>query len=201
MFSVNRTGPRRLSRRIVLLAALVALSLGQSEGAVSAAPAAKASLVKPGYPVPPEDKKRLFFLQRSSNSNTVVYDANIDRNGRLDADEPVRVYWLRYNTDGKERDLSFLERHFAFGVETRPARDGGGGHMVSIVAKPELEFRVVIDKFGQAHAIGTYQGRPARLKSIYVTLDGGGFMPDVLFVDLYGEDVQSGKPIHGRIRP
>ena len=55
---------------------------------------------RPDYPVPPTSDKHLFYLQRSTNANTVVYDANFSGSGRLDHFRPVTVYWLRYHTTG-----------------------------------------------------------------------------------------------------
>src|SRR5262245_17024165 len=51
--------------------------------------------VRPEFPVPKEPNM-LFYIQRSVNSNTVVYAAQIDPTGKLDADHPVVAYWRWY---------------------------------------------------------------------------------------------------------
>ena len=47
-------------------------------------------------PVPPESPNRLFFIQRSTNINVAVYDANLI-GGKLNAKDPVRTYWYKFN--------------------------------------------------------------------------------------------------------
>ena len=48
------------------------------------------------FPTPAGNPKQLFYLQRTSNTNTIVYELNY-KNGLLDEDEPVHVFWIRYN--------------------------------------------------------------------------------------------------------
>lgn len=60
-------------------------------------------------PKPPVSPNLLFYLQRSKDSNTVVYEANVAANHTLDADKPVDVYWIRYAEDGQRKKLSALQ--------------------------------------------------------------------------------------------
>ena len=78
------------------------------------------SLKRPvNYPKPPVTAERLFYVQRSQNTNTIVYDVNIDKNGKPNADEPVKVYWIRYADKGQQADLSYIQRKFAYGVNSK----------------------------------------------------------------------------------
>jgi hypothetical protein len=43
------------------------------------------------FPVPKYNPKQLFYLQRTSNTNTIVYELNEDAKGQLEKDEPVHV--------------------------------------------------------------------------------------------------------------
>lgn len=62
---------------------------------------------------------QLFYLQRDPNANTVVYQLNVNDAGKIDEDEPVRMFWLRYAEHGERQDLSFIQRRFAYGLTTQ----------------------------------------------------------------------------------
>jgi len=49
--------------------------------------------------------------------------------------------------------------------------------------------------------IGEVAGRRARLVSAYLELDGKGYMPRILAIDLYGIDAASGAWLHERFTP
>jgi Domain of unknown function (DUF4833) len=72
------------------------------------------------FPVPPHSKRSLFYIHRSTNPNTVVYEVNLNANNTIDAKEPVTVYWIRYGEKGQQRGLNYLERTFAYGVKSEP---------------------------------------------------------------------------------
>ncbi len=185
---------RRLPPALALLVVLWAPTSGVAGEAQARVPA------RPDYPVPPPDAKRLFFLQRSSNSNTVVYDANLTRDGKLDPERPVEVYWLRYNTTGEKRALNFIERHLAYGVNSRPADDDEEAFLVSLVAFKERRLRVVLDGEGGVRATTTIAGRPAELRRLFIEVVDGLF-PTVVHVDIFGEDVATGEVLYERFIP
>ncbi len=155
----------------------------------------------PDYPLPPASERRLFFIQRSMNANTVVYDARLGTDGRLDPKRPVEVYWLRYNTSGKRRKLNWLERNFAYGVDTDPDPARPGQFLVRVAALEGRRFRLSLDDEGRARAEMTLAGRPALLRLVYVTLDGESAFAEVRHVDFHGEDLETGAPVRERIAP
>lgn len=184
---------RRLATACLLAAALMPF-------AGPAMPSSKQlALILPDYPIPPKSDTMLFYLQRSNNSNTVVYEANLRRSGELNQDNPVKVYWIRYNTNGKRRALKTTERLFAFGVESERIRRNE--FRVHLVSYEERKARVFIDKDGRPRATMKVAGRQAILRWAYVTVDTGGVTPSVEKVDLFGEDLATGKMLHERITP
>src|SRR5882757_1707547 len=76
-------------------------------------------MAQEGFPVPAGNANQLFYLQRTPNTNTVVYELNYDKNGELDTDNPVHVFWIRYGEKGQRAELSFIQRHFAYGIKTK----------------------------------------------------------------------------------
>jgi hypothetical protein len=64
------------------------------------------------YPTPPASINRLFYVQRTPNSNTIVYDLNIANDGKPDVQDPVKVYWIKYAENGQKEELNFIQRKF-----------------------------------------------------------------------------------------
>ena len=61
------------------------------------------------FPVPDGNAKQLFFLQRTPNTNTIVCELNY-KDGIVDKEEPIHVFWIRYQEKGQMEDLSFIQR-------------------------------------------------------------------------------------------
>lgn len=193
-----RCFPFELALRALAATCVIAMAL--LPAAVSAnSPSNQVALILPDYPVPPRSDTLLFYLQRSNNSNTVVYEANLRKNGELDHDKPVKVYWIRYNTNGERRALKTSERLFAFGVVSEKIRQNE--FFVHLVSYEERKARVFIDKDGKPRATMEISGRPALLRWAYVTVDTDGVTPSVLRVDLFGEDLATGETLHERFMP
>ncbi len=184
---------RQLTRGLVMLLALTFAAALPGE----IRPAAPGF----GFPVPPRSEQLLFYLQRSMNANTVVYEANMKPNGELDPSNPVRVYWLRYNTTGEAKALSFVERHLAFGVRATPIADEVGGYDVGIVSYRERSARVYVDGHGRPIAVTRIHGRKARLDWVFLMLGDYEFIPRVEFIELFGTDIETGEPVYERFEP
>jgi len=148
---------------------------------------------QPGWPVPHEPNQ-LFYVQRSSNSNTVVYTVRLDSAGKIDAGRPVEVFWRRYNTTGERKALKRIERQFAYGVSTR-ARSTPGEFTVTL--KPLPEIPMLLRQMGNAkpELFAKIGGHVARPVYAYVQVDEGSLIPRVTGLTLYGFDFRTGKAI------
>src|SRR4051812_38725197 len=74
-----------------------------------------------GYPVPPNNPGRLFYIQHANNHNTFVYDANLLNSKSLDNNSPINVYRINYKKGGIKEELSGLQRKMAYGVSITKA--------------------------------------------------------------------------------
>jgi len=107
------------------------------------------------FPVPRGNPKQLFFLQRSQNSNTVVYELNI-KNGALDSIAPVHIFWICYAEKSQKEELTALQRNHAYGLITK------------CISKDHYELRFVADK---KHIVQLAKG-PDHLFHVYTRLTG-----------------------------
>jgi hypothetical protein len=182
----------------LVAAGLVALSLtapvqGASLESLSTSRSATLPVDRPEFPIPTEPNQ-LFYLQRSTNANTVVYTARFDGNGNLDARDPVGVYWRRYNTTGARKALSLIEQLFAFGVNVS-ASDTPGQFILT--PKPLRNRRLLLRQTGpgKAEVLTQIGGRTARLVYLYFTVDENRLIPMVTGLSAHGIDLATGHAI------
>lgn len=137
----------------------------------------------PDYRVP-TDPGTVFYVQRSMNPNTVVYAARFQANGKLEPDEPLVAFWRRFNNEGELKELSFIERRFAYGVKT--SRRADGTFDVRFRALPDLNF--VLEQTGPRRAVLTFAGHGERIvvDHAYLEIDESGLIPSVVGLKLYG---------------
>ncbi len=145
------------------------------------------------FPIPSGNTKQLFYLQRTSNTNTIVYELNY-KNGELDAEDPVHVFWIRYGEKGQREELSFIQRKFAYGIKSNLiSKDKYKLNFVSYKKYSMYLMKGADNKFGvyalinQKHVI---------LERIFVKINGGSlFSPNIEYVELKGIDPGTGKEI------
>ena len=154
--------------------------------------------VHPEYSVPNEPNQ-VFYIERSSNSNTVVYTANLDAHGHINPDKPVIAYWRWYNRGGYVKQLNFAERMMAYGINSVKHDGPNGAFSFKIAALPERTLYLGLDGKGRPEVFGKVGDRWARLAYIYLEVDDSGIMPDVPQMDFFGYDKATGKPLRERV--
>ncbi len=157
-------------------------------------------VVRPEFPVP-DDKNLLFYIQRSTNSNTIVYVADLAGSGQLENAFSVRAYWRRFNTTGETKPLNYLEEKLAFGIVTSPSSKEKNAFNIHLTSFPQRVAVVKLDERRTAIAITNMGRHRARLLYAYVAVDESSIFPWVNYVDLFGIDLESGKFLRERLRP
>jgi hypothetical protein len=138
---------------------------------------------------------KLFFIQRSKNANEVHYDARVAKDGALDKKEPVVGYWINKAEDNSRGPITLVQR-IAYGFDV--SDNGNGTYAMSMKALPDR--KITITKVnGKYRGQTTIGGKPAYLKRLFVKADDSSMMPTVIYVDLFGEEVNGGAAITERI--
>ncbi|TCD01812.1 DUF4833 domain-containing protein [Pedobacter psychroterrae] len=150
------------------------------------------------FPIPKGISNQLFYLQRDPNTNTFICELNVDKNGDVDRKEPVLIYWVRYNIDGKKADLSYVQRKFAYGIQTKEL---GKDHFeLRFVSHKELALYLVKDNNNKFHVYTTVNKKKMRLERIFVRIEGGSFwLPNVKYVELRGINPETNTVVAERI--
>jgi phosphatidylglycerophosphate synthase len=152
------------------------------------------------FPVPPHTGTSLFYLQRTPNINTIICELN-ERNGKLDKEDPVHVFWIRYNEQKQHQELSFLQRHFAYGIKSKPL--GNDRYELHFISYKKLLFYLIKSPTDNKHHIyANITGKQAILNKIFIKINPGGsfWSPNIEYLELKGTDPDNGKELMQRIK-
>ena len=140
----------------------------------------------------------LFSIERSKNKNLVQYDVRLTENNNILDSDPVSVYWVLEN--GTQRDLNLIQRKFAYGIDSYEKLQNDKLRVFFVALK---EREVIVEKTeGSFRAITAINGKPSVLERVYVeSREGWTGLPRVLYVDLFGQNKETGLPINERIVP
>nr|WP_295921184.1 DUF4833 domain-containing protein [uncultured Dyadobacter sp.] len=152
------------------------------------------------FPVPDDVPGLLFYIQRDPNTNTICYQLNVDKQGRISEKNPVNTFWIRYPEGGVRKDLNYLQRKFAYGINSKAI--GNAAYELRSVAYSKLPLYLRRDSRNQYHVYTSIDKRECILSRVFIRIDGGTFWsPNVLYIELKGVDTATGKTIIQRIKP
>ena len=138
----------------------------------------------------------LFVIARSKNANIVAYDAKLEPSGHL-AEKPVAAYWLLDGDPSRREELNTVEWNRAYGFTIARGHEADSYSLTFRGGKRHITIRV---RDGCPEAVGTIGGRTGVLKRLFVQ-SKEGLMPSVEFVELFGEDLETGQPLHEKFEP
>jgi len=159
-------------------------------------------VAKDDFPKPKGVKNLLFYVQRTININTLVYTLNINKNGELDTEEPIKVNWINYARDTSTESLSYIQRKYAYGIDVKlvdKEKMMYAFNFVSYKKKPIYLIKSQADN--TYHAYYTTKTEVISLTRIFIQIEGGSFwVPKVKFIEVTGVNLKNEKVIE-RIIP
>lgn len=137
------------------------------------------------FPIPNNTQYQLFYLQRQPNANTIVVDVNI-KNGKIDSENPVHVFWIRFTESGQKSELNWIQRTFAYGIHSNKIREGL--YELNFVSYKKMKFNLEQGADNVWRVFATLNdGSRMILRKIYIHVNGGSFWkPNVEYVELKG---------------
>lgn len=144
------------------------------------------------FPVPKGIENQLFYLQRDPNTNTIICQLNVDKNGQVESTKPIDVFWVRFDENGQRADLNYIQRKFAYGINSRAL--GNDRYELKFVSYSKFPLLLAKDKNNHFKVFVTVNKKQLVLERIYVHIEGGTFwVPNVKYVEIKGKDVVSGE--------
>lgn len=141
--------------------------------------------------------REIFHIARSKNGNVVRYDARITKDGQLDPKNPVAAYNKR--PDGSTYPIKTFDFKFFYGFKVSRDKSGTFWHFSIAAAKGRPMKLYLVD--GKPRAEGRIAGVPALITKFFVQFKTDTVIPGVSWVDLYGTEMGTGRPVHERVVP
>lgn len=152
------------------------------------------------FPVPSGIANQLFYLQRTHNTNTIICELNYTKTGQLNEENPVHTYWIRYPEGGIKKELSYIQRVFAYGIKSSKLNNGSYKLHFVCYAK-QLFYLMKYPKDNKYHVFATIHQKQAILSRVFVKTDDTGtfWKPHVVYFELKGTDLLTGKELIERL--
>jgi len=142
------------------------------------------------FPKPNGNSNQLFFLQRTPNANTVVYELNV-KNGELDSIEPVHIFWILYGKNAEIEELTSIQRKYAYGLSTQLISEDH--YELRFLANKKYALQMMKGPDYKYHIYYPINNKQAILSRIYLQINGGSlFSPHIEYVEFTGLDPESG---------
>ena len=138
------------------------------------------------FPVPVGNAKQLFFLQRTPNTNTIICELNY-KDGVVDKENPVHVFWIRYQEGGQIEGLSYIQRKFAYGIQTKEI--DVNKYELNFVSFKSYKMYLMQAPDKQFHVYTLINKKQAILTRLYIEINGGTFWsPHIEYIEVSGID-------------
>lgn len=154
-------------------------------------------------PVPSVSKNMLFYLQRTINANTLIYEINYKENGQINKSKPVNIYWIEFDNNGKMTPLTYIQEKFAYGVEYEELDGSEIIFVINIVSYKKIKIYLKpSEEDGSYRAYVPINGKESMLTNILINIVGGtAVKPVVSHIELFGKDLSTGESVNEKISP
>jgi len=150
------------------------------------------------FPVPKNNPAQLFYLQRTPNTNTIVCELNF-KNGGLDKDDPVHVFWIRYGEQGQKAELNFIQRNFAYGIKSKQVAPDK--YELNFVSYKKYTMQLMKAADNKYHVYATINKKRIILNRVFIKINGGSlWSPNIEYAELKGIDPSTGSEVTERMK-
>ena len=153
------------------------------------------------YPVPLLNEKLLFYVQRTHNRNTVIYELNYQADGNIDKKEPLHPMWIRYEEGGGRKDLSFIQNR-VYGLNVKQLDKDTWLMQFRSYNKRVIYLRRN-EKNNTFRAMININGKIANLTSLFIcsVTNSMGIPISAKYIDISGTDPVTGAVVLERVIP
>lgn len=150
-----------------------------------------------------EHDRYLFSIERSLDPNEVIYEINLDRNGKLLESNPIKIYWLKKTNNNKTEPLTFIQQQYAYGlIFLDSIKTDKNEWSFQFVSYPKRTFILKKTANESFKVYTVVENQEVLVKRIFVSFENKNFwFPSISAVELHGENVSSGQMIAEIVRP
>ncbi len=154
-------------------------------------------LAQEGYPKP-NVKDLLFYIQHNRGKNTYLYQANIDKQGKIDSNDPVKISRQMFDNNAEIKSITAIQRKFAYGIDSTPQSDKS--YELSLVSYPQQRLYLRSNADDNYFVETTLNGIKMKINRLFIFQKEGtsGLNTKVDYILFFGTD-QKGKHVHSKL--
>jgi len=155
------------------------------------------------FPKPEKTKNFLFYVQRTLNTNTLIYELNADEKGQVDMEDPIKIYWKNYAGNGKTEPLNYIQRKYAYGLEVKMIDAAKKTFCFNFVSYKKRQLYLIKSALDNKYdAFILLNNKLVILNSVFIQIEGGTYwVPKIKYVEIKGKDIYSNEEVVERIIP
>ncbi|GAB3900370.1 DUF4833 domain-containing protein [Spirosoma agri] len=190
--------PSSFPNTLMLTFLILASTVSQSMAANAVSDDLQQDKTKLVFPTPRNVPNQLFYLQRDPNPNTIICALNL-KNGQLDKHDPVRVFWIRYTEQSQQKELSYIQRTFAYGIKARALSNEE--YELNFVSYKKFPLRLVKSERDSGYYVyANVNQKKVILRRLYLHIEGGTmWVPNVKYIQVEGINASTGESTVERI--
>jgi hypothetical protein len=160
-------------------------------------------LEKKDFPEPKDVKNLLFYVQRTINTNTLIYSLNLNDKKELNEKTPIKIYWIDYASDSRTEPLNYIQLKYAYGIDIQLVDNVKKVYCFNFVSYKKKQIFLMkspVDNSYKAYSL--INNKLIVLESIFIKMEVGNFWtPKVEYIDVTGRDQSKNEVVTERIIP
>ncbi len=142
----------------------------------------------------------LFYLERNRDADKVYYQVNTDKNGFLNTQKPIDIFWIKYTQEQQKKPLTRIQKKYSYGIKYKNISRKEA--TFQFASTHEKYFKIKQNRSGEYKVFTMMNGKWIILEKMYVHFSGGTYLMPVLgHIELFFSDPYSGDPIVQQIKP
>jgi hypothetical protein len=158
---------------------------------------------KKEFPKPEKISNMLFYVQRTFNINTLIYELNVDDKQDLNPTDPIKIYWVNYATNKSTEPLNYIQRKYAYGIEIKLLDAEKKSYVFNFVSYKKKKLYLIKSPIdNKYHVFCDINSKMVTLDRIFIQIEGGSFwVPHVKYIDISGKDLAKNEEVAERVIP
>jgi hypothetical protein len=147
----------------------------------------------------PTENTPILKIARSIDQNEVHYFVNVDNQGDLIQDEPLKLLWKNHKKGGKYEDLNWIKKKYGYGIKM--LNKSKNKIHFQFVSYNKKQFFLQKNRNGNYAIFMDFDNKEVELTDVFVNIQGGSFWaPNVVSVGVKGHEVSNYNAFLGELK-
>jgi len=140
----------------------------------------------------------LFRIDRNRNADVVMYDVDLDKQGKLNTSTPVKVYWKKLSHKGELEPITSIQKNFGYGL--RFLEKSAEKVDFRLVCYKDQVFHIRKSDEGSFRVYTSTAGCEIEVNSLFIQFKDDAFwFPEILTIKILGTNTEIGSLVTATI--